>query len=158
MDWFDLLAGVGGVDSISGWGTTIPLFSAWLKKKKPTKTRKHDSRFQGRQEADYTALWWGVGVPKEDRRSHCSSSWSGQSQDRQRREPRGEDAETSSPWDSGSTGSRGLIQAWSRVAPAVEEAVFSPMTASQREARSQPGETGCGRTWAGPDRKCGLTS
>ena len=37
MDWFDLLAGVGGVDSISGWGTTIPLFSAWLKKKTPQK-------------------------------------------------------------------------------------------------------------------------
>ena len=52
------------MDSISGWGTTIPPFSAWLKKKKTTKTRNHDSRFQGRQEADYTALWWGVGVPK----------------------------------------------------------------------------------------------
>ena len=44
----------------------------------------------------------------------------------------GEDAETSSPWGSDSTGSSGLDPAWSRAAPVVEEAVLSPVTASHR--------------------------
>lgn len=43
----------------------------------------------------------------------------------------GEDAETSSPWGSDSTGSSGLDPAWSRAAPVVE-AVLSPVTASHR--------------------------
>ena len=99
--------------------------------KTPTKTRKHHSKFQGRQEADYTALWWGVGFTKKI--NDPTAPHPGQVNPRTGglETQEGEDAETPSPWGSDSTGSSGLDPAWSRAVPVVEDCP-QPVTASHR--------------------------